>query len=76
MDTKKPKYSIRKLSKGAAATLVGVLLFVSHDTAHAAEQQNSTTTETTEVRDNGTTAQDSEKPDVSVKQQGTEASGG
>lgn len=73
MDTKKPKYSIRKLSKGAAATLVGVLLFVSHDTAHAAEQQNSTTTETTEVRDNGTTAQDSEKPDVSVKQQGTEA---
>ncbi|MEX6339943.1 YSIRK-targeted triacylglycerol lipase [Staphylococcus arlettae] len=73
MDTRKPKYSIRKLSIGAASALVGVLLFVSHDSAHAAEQQNSATTETKEVKDNGTTAQDSEKPDASVKQQGTEA---
>ncbi|MEB7421544.1 YSIRK-type signal peptide-containing protein [Staphylococcus arlettae] len=74
MDTRKPKYSIRKLSIGAASALIGVLLFISNDTAHASEQQNNTTTETA-TEQHTTTEQVSEKPRTSVKQDITDKDG-
>lgn len=74
MNTEKQKYSIRKLSIGAASALIGVLLFISNDTAHASEQQNNTTTETA-MEQHSTTEQDFEKPKTSVKQDTTNTVG-
>lgn len=74
MNTEKQKYSIRKLSIGAASALIGVLLFISNDTAHASEQQNNTTTETA-MEQHSTTEQDFEKAKTSVKQDTTNTVG-